>query len=611
MRKIYKLACVSVLTILSASASYAAHLGDKLSFSARMNGDQEIPAVTTTGQGVASLTLNGSRDSLCISIYTAATLTPITGIHLHNGMAGTNGAVVFDLTPYLNNGHVQAVITGTDLTSQLISDMIVGNIYINAHTATNMNGEIRGQVKLESDFPYRAMIDGSQEVPAVSTSASGLGVFNLSLDKKKLMYWISADGLSGSISGAHLHAGAMGINGAVVVDLSSGIMGNAIVGVADVSAISGFDTDLMAGNIYVNIHTAANMNGEIRGQLMYDNQLAFDGVLNGAAEVPAVATSATGVAEFSLNSTFTAIDYRVQVEGLSGAITGAHLHNAAAGANGPVLVNLTGDVTGNTIQGTISGADLTSELIIELLESNIYINVHTAANMNGEIRGQVNRVAREGYSINLTGDQEVPAVTTIASGGGMASISRERNNVHVMVIAKDLSGPIQGAHIHNAAFGSNGAVEFDLTPWFAGTNNYDGAYGYLTADDATPMTPTAEVKFRNDEMYVNVHTVANMNGEIRGQIMRGSECMNNQGALDLIEEELENIHVYPNPTSQVINVQVESEMLNSIYQISDLSGKVISSGNLDNSNTVIDFSNVEDGIYILHIGNTTTRILKH
>ena len=609
MKNLHKIVLATVLTISTTAMSFAAHLGDKLTFSARMNGLQEVPAVTSPGQGVAVMTLNGSRDTLCVSIYMAGSPSAINGIHLHAGAAGVNGGVVLDLSPYLVNGNVEAIITGADLTTTLISDMITGGIYVNAHTATNPNGEIRGQVKLESDFPYRAKINGLQEVPAVITTALGEGVFNLSLDKKKLMYFVSADGLSGAIMGAHLHIGAIGMNGGVAVDLTSGIVGNAIVGVVDVSAVSGFTTDLEAGNVYINIHTTANMNGEIRGQLSYDNQVAFDGFLNGAQEIPAVTNSATGVAQFSLSSDFSMITYSVQVEGLSGSIMGAHLHEGAAGTNGPVVVDLSGDVTGNTISGTISGAALTPALIVDFLESKIYLNVHTTANMNGEIRAQLNRVAREGYAVRFSGAQEVPGVSTSASGGGIVTISRERNNAHIMLVAKDLSGPIMGAHIHNAATGANGGVEFDLSSWFAGASGAaDGAYGYLTGDDMTPMNAAAELKFRNNQMYVNVHTTANMNGEIRGQVIRGSDCM--QTALGIEEVDNYNLSVFPNPTKDKLMITLDNLDGTVVLNITDLFGKIVNTTVIEGNNAIIDLTDLPNGLYLVKVGSQTLRVVK-
>ncbi|WP_234369109.1 CHRD domain-containing protein [Brumimicrobium mesophilum] len=610
MKNLQKIAIAAILTVSTSAMSFAAHLGDQLTFSARMNGAQEVPAVTTTGQGVATMVLNGTRDTLCVSIYTAGVPETIMGLHLHSGVAGTNGGVVVDLTPYIIDGNVKAVLTGSALTSSLISDMITGGIYVNAHTASNMDGEIRGQVKLETDFPYRATLDGSQEVPMVSTMATGLGVFNLSLDKKKLMYWVSADGLSGPIMGAHLHMAAAGANGAVVVDLTPTIMGNAIVGVADVSGVAGFANDLEAGDIYINVHTAANMDGEIRGQLTYDNQVAFDGVLSGDQEVPAVSTMATGVVKVSLSSDFSTINYSAQVEGLSGAIMGAHFHNEAAGANGPVVVDLTGDVNGNIISGTITGAAVTQDLIREFLEGNIYLNVHTAANMGGEIRAQISRVAREGYSVNLSGDQEVPSVSTMANGGGIITISRERNNAHVMIVVKELSGTIDAAHIHNAVAGMNGGVEFNLSSWFSMTENYDGAFGYLTSDSPMPMNAAAETKFRNNEMYVNIHTAANPDGEVRGQVLRGSEC--SQEFLGLSDNELEenNLTAYPNPTTDKITLSFEKFNGEMNVQVVDIYGKTVQTKSIKSNNTTIDMSGLPSGVYMIKAESQITRVIK-
>ena len=604
--RLLKLLFGSALLLTASSTAYGAHLGDKITFSARMNGAQEVPAVTTNGQGVATFTLNGMRDSLCISIFMGGTSDVVTGIHLHDGIAGTTGGVALDLSPYLVNGNINAVITGVDLTSLLISNMITGAVYVNAHTDLNPNGEIRGQVKLETDFPYGAELNGLAEVPPVATAATGLAAINLSLDKKTLMFWVTTDGLSGTIGGAHLHYGSAIEAGGVAVDLSAGIMGNSIIGTVDVSMIPDLYDSLVANNIYINVHTAANPGGEIRGQLSFDNELAFDGSLTGGAEVPASTSMATGTAQFSLNSTFTVITYSVQVEGLSGAITGAHLHTGVAGTTGGAVIDLSGDVNGNIISGTISGAPLTDAVIIELLESGIYLNVHTVAFPDGEIRAQVNRVAREGYSVNLTGDQQVPGVATSASGGGIVTISRERNNAHIMLVAKDLSGPITASHIHNAAAGATGGVEFDISSWFAGTGTTDGAYGYWSTSSMPPLGTTQEVKFRNNEMYVNVHTAANPDGEIRGQVNRGSECM--QELVGIEEATKVAFEVYPNPTNDMLNVA--SENLNGTLMVSDIFGKKIMDVDVTGVTTKIDFSNLPNGVYLIINGASTVRVIK-
>lgn len=601
---------LSILIGLSQFAN-AAHLGSKLTFSARMNGAQEVPAVTTNAAGVASMILNGDRDSLCISIYMGGFGSALQGVHLHDGAAGSNGPVLVDLSSSIVNGNIQFVLTGSALTPTIIQKMIEGNIYVNAHTTNNPNGEIRGQVKLEQDFGYRSLLNGANEVPSVSTNATGLGLFNLSFNEKKMYIWIVASGLSGPITGAHLHQAAAGANGPVAVDLTSNVNGNTIIDTIDVTLFSGLLNDLKQGNVYINIHTAANPNGEIRAQLnLAVNKVTFDAFLNGAQEVPAVATNATGTSYFSLNSTFTSMDYEVQVNGLSGPITGAHLHLGGPTANGPVEVDLTSNVNGNRISGTISGMALSQTLIEAMLSSGVYINIHTAANPNGEIRGNINRLGREGYTIRMDGAQEVPAVTTNAVGGGIVTISRERDNAHVMLVAKDLSAPISGAHIHNGMPGTNGPVVIDLTPFFSGNAAFTGAFTYLTREDATPFGPNEELLFRNGSAYINLHNMTHMNGEIRGDSYRGSLCFT-QSNVGLNEiDENSNIRLYPNPVATTLNIQLDKiDNTNSIV-ITDAYGKIIQTiDNLD-YNLEVNVSDYKAGIYFLKSGNVSTRFIK-
>jgi hypothetical protein len=601
----------AVLTIGVLTQASAAHLGDRLTFSARMNGAQEVPAITTDGLGVATMTLNATRDTMCMSGFMVGLSQAASGLHFHMGAAGSNGAVLIDLTPYLINDNIEAVITGSALTPAFIQAMIEGNIYLNAHNANNANGEIRGQVKLETDFAFRSLLNGAKEVPAVSTAATGLGIFNLSLDKKKMNYWIVSNGLSGAITGAHLHIGDAATAGPVSANLSANIDGNTIVGSVRVDTLAGFVSALEMGNIYINLHTAANANGEIRSQLDATKVIEFDGFLDTIQEMPTPSgSSATGTAYFSLNADFTAINYEVQVDGLTGPIMGAHLHNATAGNNGPVLVDLSGDVTGNRISGTITGTDLTDALIKELLESAIYINVHTAANPNGEVRGQINRLAREGYTVNMTGDQEVPGVSAPANGGGIVTISRQRDNVHVMLVAKQLSGNLGGAHFHNGAVGTNGPVMFDLSDLFSQNATFDGAFGYLTAEDAAPFLTSDEALFRNNQVYVNIHTAANANGEIRGQAYRGSECTNRVVGLNE-NEALSSTSVYPNPSTDKIQISVENFDGASNVQVVDLYGKVVLSSTMTSSTSTLNIQSLTAGVYLLKVGNNqAVRIIK-
>lgn len=108
--------------------------------------------------------------------------------------------------------------------------------------------------------------------------------------------------------------------------------------------------------------------------------------LTGASEVPAVATSGSGTAEATL-TTGNVLTWKVSYAGLSGPVMGAHFHGPSiSGQNAGVVVPMTGSLT-SPISGSVT---LTEGQSTDLLAGKWYVNLHTAANPNGEIRGQLN-----------------------------------------------------------------------------------------------------------------------------------------------------------------------------------------------------------------------------
>jgi len=75
----------------------------------------------------------------------------------------------------------------------------------------------------------------------------------------------------------------------------------------------------------------------------------------------------------------------VMVKGINA--TAAHIHEAAKGKNGPVIVPLT--KSGDNTFSVAAGAKLTDAQMQALQAGNLYVNVHSAANPNGEIRAQL------------------------------------------------------------------------------------------------------------------------------------------------------------------------------------------------------------------------------
>ncbi len=112
--------------------------------------------------------------------------------------------------------------------------------------------------------------------------------------------------------------------------------------------------------------------------------------LQGAQEVPPVATSATGYARVVVNPTTLAYSFTVVFTGLTSAQNNAHIHAGATGGIGSTAaVAINFGVVGGT-SGTITGSGtMTAQQLIDIRAHRAYVNVHSVNNGSGEIRGQL------------------------------------------------------------------------------------------------------------------------------------------------------------------------------------------------------------------------------
>jgi Cu/Zn superoxide dismutase len=580
MKKQYKL--LFALILISTQLLTAQRNGRML-FTARLSGAREVPAVNTLAKGLVTIvvegntvTINGVFDSLS---------GPVTGCHLHKAVAGVNGGT---FTNFLTNVRGNRIYVKTTLTNAQIGDMMEDSVYFNVHTAANTGGEIRGQVVFETDYLCGALAIGANEVPAVVTTASAVGTFAVSKASGKVDYKAVANGLSGAITGAHIHYAQ---NGTVAQALT--VSGNVISGSFTLTAAL-FDS-VFSGRTYLNIHTAANPNGEIRGPISFlGDGISFDGLIEGAQENPAVTTNAKGALFASIRTSLDTLDYAIQVTGLTP--NNAHFHGGVAGANGSVVVALT-PVSGfpNLYAGKVA---MTPALISAFSKDSMYANFHTAANAGGEIRGQVTSLLRTALVANLCGGQEVPAVATTASGAGYISVARDKADAIFAAVTNGLSSNATGAHLHKGAKGIAGPVSVNLVPNLVG-NSF--SVGFLTA-----TVPGLMDSVVNGLTYFNFHTAANTGGEIRGQVGVDlvQECLAN-GVFELNGEQI-TVKVAPNPVSERLNVTFNSnEQFNGQITVSDLAGRQISAQNVQvlrgGNNLDVNMSNVNSGIYFVQM----------
>ena len=109
--------------------------------------------------------------------------------------------------------------------------------------------------------------------------------------------------------------------------------------------------------------------------------------------------------------------------------------------------------------------------------------------------------------LKLSGANEVPAVTTSASGSGTITVADD-GAVSGSVQTSGVAGT--AAHIHVGAAGKNGPVIVPLTK---------GAEGAWSVPAGAKLTPEQLKSYKAGELYVNVHSEANKGGEIRAQLM--------------------------------------------------------------------------------------------
>jgi len=136
--------------------------------------------------------------------------------------------------------------------------------------------------------------------------------------------------------------------------------------------------------------------------------------------------------------------------------------------------------------------------------------------------------SQRNFRAHLRGDQEVPAVETLAQGQAIFQLNQAGDAIHYKLIVANIED-VRMAHIHLAPAGSNGGVVAWLYPdgpppvLIPGRTDGVLAEGTITAADLVGSLAGGSIGDLIDQMmagntYVNVHTVAHGSGEVRGQI---------------------------------------------------------------------------------------------
>lgn len=209
-----------------------------------------------------------------------------------------------------------------------------------------------------------ATLSGANEAPvAVTTTAKGTAYGNYNRTSKLLALNVAYEGMTPVAW--HIHNGASGVAGPVIFSLGTAFS-TPYAYVTPLALATDQETNLLAGNNYVNIHSSKNPGGEIRGQL--------------ALTPSAAQGSVTG----KFNNSTKVLTVQVSYLGLMPTIW--HIHKGAVGVAGPVVFDL-GTTFVSPFNFSTPALDATQEA--DLKAGLYYVNIHSASVPSGEIRGQL------------------------------------------------------------------------------------------------------------------------------------------------------------------------------------------------------------------------------
>ena len=363
-----------------------------------------------------------------------------------------------------------------------------------------------------------AELSGEKEVPGPGDpDGRGFSSVMIDPDAGSLCFFIHVENIDLPATGAHIHQGAKGVAGDIVVPLTP----PDAQGFAD-GCLEGQDPALLQSilddpqGFYVNVHNEAFPAGAVRGQLRVPPPVLF-AELTGAAEVPGPGDpDGSGFAQLAFFPGRGRVCVHIEVSGIAEP-TGAHIHQGEPGVAGDIVLPLPTPNAQGMADECIEDVD--RAIIGAILENpaGYYVNVHTAEFPAGAVRGQLaEQPAPEPppdaeLFATLTGAAEVPGPGD-PDGGGSASLAFFVDAGRVChYIAVNGITVATGAHIHEGVAGEAGPIVVTLlTPDPTGV-----AEGCVEGQDPAVLQAIID---NPAGYYVNVHTAEFPAGAVRGQL---------------------------------------------------------------------------------------------
>ena len=236
-------------------------------YTIKMSAANEIPANVRTETTTAALKIFSDNSiTLMATLSGFAAGDTIRAAHIHVGDAVNNGGIVIPFTIVATGASVEAKAVGV---RQSLIDSIKNSsaeFYANIHTAQLPGGLVRGQIGKNILQSYNVALSGLNEPTPVTTTATGIALVRIDEDNKMVSkITISNIETADTLRFAHIHIGATGANGPVIVNLADNRNDFAITKIRTISA--GLADSIATRMVYVNVHSNFSPGGKLRGQI--------------------------------------------------------------------------------------------------------------------------------------------------------------------------------------------------------------------------------------------------------------------------------------------------------------------------------------------------------
>jgi hypothetical protein len=395
----------SGLLVTAAALLGACGGGDKGSSGVSGCGGAYEPACPPASAGSPSVTLTTVATNVNRTVALSATLTAPNGVTRVEFLVDGTVVGMATATPYSTNWDTSTISDGAHTVVARVTDAM-------SLTASSVSAA----VTVANNITIALALSPGEEFPLPTSTASGTGQLAVNLVTGAISGNFTVAGMTATA--AHIHDAYAGNTGGVAIGF---VANGAIANRWDLPANSLLTATqvnkLLGGSLYVNAHSAAYPAGEVRAQIKPASVRVVQSPMSGAQEVPAVAGVAAGVAVVTIDTVANHASVHLNSTGVDDG-TAAHIHTAAAGANGPVLIPLTKDAV-RMGHWAVEQRAITAADQITFNSNGWYANVHTPANASGAIRGQI--IATTTPATTLTQLQSTvftPRCSGCHSGGG-------------------------------------------------------------------------------------------------------------------------------------------------------------------------------------------------